>query len=82
MTTEEEIDDPLSQAMSMLDSLGGNDIGTDDNAFDFAIDSDDENENENNTGGVDGVGEDRKNSGIISDSSRGLSQFDFDTDDD
>ena len=78
MTTEEEIDGPLSQAMSMLDSLGGNDIGTDDNAFDFAIDSDDEHENEeNNTGG-----EDRKNSGISSDNSRGLSQFDFDTDDD
>ena len=42
--------DPLTEAMSVLDSLGGADIGgDDDNAFDFAIDSDDdENENENN----------------------------------
>ena len=39
-TTNEELEDPLSQAMDILDTLGGGaDIGDASDAFDFAIDS-------------------------------------------
>jgi len=39
-TNKEDIEDPLSQAMDILDTLGGGaDLGDASDAFDFAIDS-------------------------------------------
>ena len=87
--------DPLTEAMSVLDSLGGgaDDIigggdGDDDNmlAFDFAIDSDDdENENENETNNAGHQEVINTNDNTVGDDSttRNISDFSFgDLDDD
>ena len=66
-TNSKEIDDPLSQAMDMLDTLGGADLG------DFAIDDDDDDEEQcNNTNNVQGG---TNNNTDVEE--RGISDFSF-----
>jgi len=70
-TTKEDIDDPLSQAMDMLDTLGGADLG------DFAIDDDDD-DDEISSGIADtnnGIAKGTNNN--IEGEERGISDFSF-----